>query len=227
MAKKYLTAKERSKRNRIILISALAVAVVSAAAITLGAIFGSRPADLRGKMEKAAEDGAQDKKGAAWMVYEALMAIEDEGTRTGSNGIEYDRSAGNTLCFDLSAFESADLPSIEKMLKDYCSLKDMKFRTGTMAQLKGEGLILSNGQPDVYSEGCLISFDPFIYDEEERSYATEVFFYYNSRYGRSARLKLVRAEDWSYFKDEYGANTGDAYYEDGAWVVCVYPGFIT
>ena len=242
MPKKYLTQKQKSARiKKILLITLIAVILISALLIVLGAVLGHRADEekraqeekekasyeyLRANMEKnyredpwdgGAVDGVERKEGDLWVAFEALMCIEDDGMRKGSKGVQYDLSAGNVLCVDLMAYPEEELRSaVIKMLKAYCSFKGMTFRTGTLEELKSEGKIDTNG-PDVYTEGCLMILGRPAQSKADRSFETRISFYYSNRNGRGAIVKTVPKIDWDQNKKTLYKDA-EAVSDDGVWV---------
>ena len=239
MAKKYRTKKEKEQRlKKGILIAAIvfgaAVVLTAAAGIIASAVLDS-PAyiaskSVRSQMKKAYKndpwDGAEKNsrfpgnEGDVWVYYEALMCIEDDAVATGGEGIVFSSAAGNTLCVDLSVIEDEELRrAVANMYEDYAEIKGMKFRIGSMEDLKDEGFIDdSEGGMNQYTRGCLLQIFENSWDEEHKYFTCNIFFYYNRSYGQGADIVVSKAENREEFEEWFNGSGRETVRQDGDWI---------
>lgn len=228
MAKKYLTQKEKEalflKRLRILGIVFVVLVVLTVLAGLAAAKIDDAALRLQLQLDywKDPWDGGKkfdflSKKNEVWAYYEALMCVEDDAVRAGGNGIAFDTSVGRMLCVDTSVIEDEDMRrAVEKMYEDYTERKGLLFRTGSLENLKEEGLIDKSG--DSYTEGCLLQILKNDWDEEQKIFTMHMFFYYGSTNGQGATVMVARKKDQKLLKEELLPEQRKRLSDDGEWI---------
>ena len=244
MAKKHLTKKEKEARTKkflLILLIVFAAAAVAAtvAGIVVSGIVSRREAEerkkaersytyLRSSMEEACRndpwdkndpDGVTKKEGEVWAYFEMLMAIEDDAMHEGSKGIEYGFALGNTLCADLTAVSEGAKDAVEAMLADYCNLKDLSFRTGTLEDLKREGRIDASSA-DLYLDGILLR-PGALKEENSGGYSAFFTFHSSNRNARGAEVFAARKDRFTGSVEDSGFRSTSVLSDDGVWIAFV------
>lgn len=159
--------------------------------------------------------GAETKNGEIWAFYEALMCIEDDGTKNGSEGIQYDPYAGDAFCADLSGVEDETLrTSISAFLADYADRKGLEFRTGSLDELRAEGKLDASG---TYADGVVFRVTHAEWSEKDEVFSSEIFIHYSDRNGKGATVKSVRKDYFETNRELFFENVQSTV-EDGGWV---------
>ncbi len=231
MPKRYLTKKEKEARLKKGLGVGAIVFVVLTVLTALSGIGLAKLGDMELRLQMQFDywkdpwdgEGKFDfisKKGDVWAYYEALMCVEDDAIRAGGEGISYDRSVGTVLCVDTSSIENEKVRSAaEKMYEDYAKRKGLRFRTGSLEQLKEEGLIASSGES--YKEGCLLQIFDNGWDREKIFFTVDMFFYYGNTNGQGATVMLTRKENLKAMKEAVQEEQIEKISDDGEWAAVI------
>ena len=239
MAKRSISKAEKEKRTvRALKIGGIVFAALVVLAIAVGiALSALAPKMLRLQMQldymKDPWDGENafsvfSKDGGVWLSYEALVCIEDDAQASGGEGVVFSRSLGDVLCVDLSNVGDETLrSSVKKMYEDYAARKGMVFKCASMEELKTQGLIDASPEGrSAYTEGCLLQILENEWDPEGRFFTNQLYFYYNSTFGKGATVVVSRPENRQEL-EKFGESENEKISYDGKWAAVIASSMIT
>ncbi len=233
MAKRVLTQKEKDRRlKKFFKMFFIAFLILSACAIAVGvgAVKISEYREKQAFLKNITENDIEKKlleqyREDPWEgenaldtenillskemtpYYTALRSLEMHAAYYGTNGYEFDASAGNTFCLDTENIPQSVLPAVKKMYEDYSKSKGFTFKAATMAQLKEQGVIDEERQ-NAYTEGVFVRPGE-LREVTEGIYSADIEIYYSYMNLRIPEVILISdgafAEYEEYYFEDYKA----------------------